>query len=93
MLNEESERVWGVGGGDENGEEEEGEERGRRTEEQRREVCLHLRGPQAKVPLAHYASFSEDWTILVLKVCDSKALVFPKCKALKFVNLTFESRI
>ena len=61
----------------------------RRTEEQRREVCLHLRGPQAKVPLAHYASFPEDWTILVLvlKVCDSKALVFPKCKALKSGNL------
>ena len=63
--------------------------KGRRTKEQRREVCLHLRGPQAKVPLAHYASFSEDWTILVLvlKVCDSKALVFPKCKALKSGNL------
>ena len=63
--------------------------KGRRTEEQRREVCLHLRGPQAKVPLAHYASFPENWTILVLvlKVCDSKALVFPKCKALKSGNL------
>ena len=63
--------------------------KGRRTEEQRREVCPHLRRPQAKVPLAHYASFPEDWTILVLvlKVCDSKALVFPKCKALKSGNL------
>ena len=63
--------------------------KGRRTKEQRREVCLHLRGPQAKVPLAHYASFSEDWTILVLvlNVCDSKALVFLKCKALKSGNL------
>ena len=69
--------------------------KGRRTEEQRREVCLHLTCCQAKVPLAHYASFPEDRPILVLvlKVCDSKALVFPKCKALKFVNLTFESRI
>ena len=66
-----------------------GRRKGRRTEEQRREVCLHLRGPQAKVPLAHYASFSEDWTILVLvlNVCDSKALVFLKCKALKSGNL------
>ena len=63
--------------------------KGRRTEEQRREVCLHLRGPQTKVPLAHYASFPEDWTILVLvlKVCDSKALVFPKCETLKSGNL------
>ena len=61
----------------------------RRTEDQRREGYLHLRGHQAKVPLAHYASFPEDWTILVLvlKVCDSKALVFPKCKALKSGNL------
>ena len=63
--------------------------KGRRTEEQIREVCLHLRGPQAKVPLAHYASFPEDWTILVLvlKVCESKALVFPKCETLKSGNL------
>ena len=69
--------------------------KGRRTEEQRREVRLYLRGLQAKVLLVQYTSFPEDWTILVLvlKVCDSKALVFPKCKALKFVNLTFESRI
>ena len=66
-----------------------GRRRKGRTEEQRREVCLHLRGPQAKVPLAHYASFPEDWAILVLvlEVCDSKALVFPKCKALKSGNL------
>jgi len=63
--------------------------KGRRTTEQRREVCLHLRRLQAKVPLPHYTSFPEDWTILVLvlKVCDSKALVFPKCKALKSGNL------
>ena len=66
-----------------------GRRKGRRTEEQRREVCPHLRRPQAKVPLAHYASFPEDWTILVLvlKVCDSKALVFPKCKTLKSGNI------
>ena len=64
-------------------------------QEQRSEVCLYLRGLQAKVFLADYASFPEDWTILVLvlKVCDSKALVFPKCKALKSGNLTLESRI
>ena len=76
MLNEESERVWGVAGGMRIGR----RRKGRRTEEQRREVCPHLRRPQAKVPLAHYASFPEDWTILVLvlKVCDSKALEFPK---------------
>ena len=83
MLNEESARLWGSWGGMRGG--------GGRGEgqEQRREVCLYLRGLQAKVLLAHYASFPEDWTVLVLvlKVCDSKALVFPKCKALKSGNL------
>lgn len=59
-----------------------GRRKGRRTEEGRKEVWLHLRGPQAMRhwTLAHYASFLEDWTILVLvlKVCDSKASVFPR---------------
>ena len=74
MCNEESERLLGSWGGMRGG--------GGRGEgqEQRREVCLYLRGLQAKVPLAHYASFPEDWTILVLvlKMCDSKASVFSK---------------
>ena len=72
-------------GGDENGEDEEGEkDRGAKKGD-----MSPLEGLPGKGPLAHYASFPEDRPILVLvlKVCDSKALVFPKCKALKSGNL------